>query len=469
MPCFPLPLICLLLTAGVAYAQSPGSGSRLRDWGSTDGKAISGRMMGTDGTSVTLLVKSTGKEAKVPLARLSEEDRAFVAGTAWPSPRRWNKWPNDIKLGLGDVDVRLASSAAGRHVYHSRHFEFVSEDELAQTPAKDIARMFEATYSLLQASPWGILAKPKGDRFRAELYSSRASYVKAGGPPESAGVYMLQKKVFMVPFETLGLEKTSPGWQRRKDYSTRTLIHELTHMMMDDALIGMPMWLAEGAAEYMELMPMKIGTFSPASHLAAVKEQHAQQRAFSLLEALTMSREKWDRGGADEAAPPPRSPGPGSGVVLRPPGQTVGGQQDAMLSLYEAGLLLTYYFIHFDGDGDAARLQRFIAACAKNSKRLDRYIVLCEQYDKAFDEFKKHPDVLHVGGNQYRFPAALKPPTPPAWPFDGSPGDIHTADLDLLLDGRSPQALIADVQKALSKAQITTASAAPEAPKRRDR
>jgi hypothetical protein len=465
MPCCPFPLICLLLTAGVAYAQSSGSGSRLRDWTSTDGKAISGRMMGTDGTSVTLLVKSTGKEAKVPLARLSEEDRAFVAETGWPSPRRWNKWPNDIKLGLGDVDVRLASSAAGRYVYHSRHFEFVSEDELAQTPAKDIARMFEATYSLLQASPWGILAKPKGDRFRAELYSSRASYVKAGGPPESAGVYMLQKKVFMVPFETLGLEQTSSGWQRSKDYSTRTLIHELTHMMMDDALIGMPMWLAEGAAEYMELMPMKIGTFSPASHLAAVKEQHAQQRAFPLLEALTMSGEKWDRGGAEEATPVPQ-PSRGGLVPMRVTGQTTLGRQEAILSLYEAGLLLTYYFIHLDGDGDAARLQRFIAACAKNSKRLDRYFVLAEQYDKAFEEFKKHPDVLHVGENQYRFPPTLKPPVPPAWPFDGEPGEIHTADLDLLLGGRSPQAMIAEAEAAIAKAQIV---AAPATLKGRDR
>ncbi len=459
-------LLCLLFTSSPAFAQSYGSGSRLRDWTSTDGKAISGRMLESDGTSVTLKVKLTNKEVKVPLARLSEQDRAFVAETGWPAPRRWNKWPSDIKLGLGDVDVRLVSSAADRYVYQSKHFEFVSEAELAQAPAKDIARMFEATYSLLQASPWGILAKPKGDRFRAELYSSRDSYVRAGGPAQSAGVYLLEKKVFMVPFETLGLEQTSGGWQRSKDYSTRTLIHELTHMMMDDALVGMPMWLAEGAAEYMELMPMKIGTFSPASHLAAVKEQHSQQSAFPLLPVLTMSREAWDGGGAVAPPPPSRRPGPGSPLVFTPPGQTIVGRQNSMLSLYEAGLLLTYYFIHFDGEGDAARLQRFIAACVRNTKRLDRYFLLGEQYDKAFAEFKKHPDVLHVGGNQYRFPAHLKPPVPPAWPFDGAPGEIHTADLELLLDGRSPEELIGEAQAALAKAEITTS---PAAPKRRDR
>jgi hypothetical protein len=468
MPRLPRALTCLLLATGLASAQSPGSGSRLRDWTSADGKAISGRMLSTDGQSVSLRVKSTGKIAKVPLARLSVADRAFVAETGWAQPRPWSRWPNDIKLGLGDVDVRLVSSDGGRYVYQSKHFEFVSEAELAQTPAKDIARMFEATYSLLQASPWGVLAQPKGDRFRAELYASRESYIKAGGPTQSAGVYMIQKKVFMVPFETLGLEETPSGWQRSKDYSTRTLIHELTHMMMDDALVGMPMWLAEGAAEYMELMPMKIGTFSPSSHLAAVREQHSTQRNFDLLKTLTMSREVWDNGGTAEPAQPPQSSFPG-GMVMRPPGQTIFGRQEEMLSLYEAGLLLTYYFIHFDGDGDAARLRRFISACVKNSQRLDHYIVLCEQYEKAFETFKKHPEVLHVGGNQYRFPATLKPPVPPAWPFDGEPGEIHAADLELLLDGRSPHALIVDVQEALAKAQITTASGASETPKRRDR
>jgi hypothetical protein len=468
MSCLPHSLICLLFTTSFAFAESFGSGSRLRDWTSTDGKAVSGRMMESDGTSVTLRVKATGKEVKVPLARLSEQDRAFVTETGWPTPRPWNKWPSDIKLGLGDVDVRLVSSAANRYLYQTRHFELVSEAELGQTPAKDIARMFEATYSLLQASPWGILAKPKGDRFRAELYSSRDSYIKAGGPPDSAGVYLLEKKIFMVPFETLGLVQASSGWERTEEYSTRTLIHELTHMMMDDALIGMPMWLAEGAAEYMELMPMKIGTFSPASHLAAVKEQHAQQHASPLLQVLTMSHGEWESGGAAKPARAPQS-SPGGHVPMVTTGQNAFGRQQTMLSHYEAGLLLTYYFIHLDGNGDAERLQRFIAACAKNSKRLDHYFVLCEQYEKAFEEFKKHPDVFHVGGDTYRFPPTLKPPVPPPWPFDGEPGDIHTADLELLLDGRSPHGLIVDVQEALAKAQITTASGAADTPKRRDR
>jgi hypothetical protein len=452
MPRLIPPLICLLLASGLASAQSPGAGSRLRDWTSQDGKAISGRMFGIDDQAVTLLLKGTGKTVKVPFNRLSATDQAFIAETGWRLPKPWSKWPTDIKMGLGDVDVKLVSSD-GRYVYHSPHFEFVSEAELAQTPAKDIARMFETTYSLLKASPWGILAKPKGERFKAELYANRDSYIKAGGPPDSAGVYMIQKKVFMVPFETLGLKETSSGWQRSEDYSTKTLIHELTHMLMEDALVAMPIWLAEGAAEYMELMPMKIGTFSPGSHLAALREHHSQQRNFDLLKTLTMSREVWDQGGiagTNSIAERPR----GFGPSMRTSGSIALERQEAILSLYEAGLLLTYYFIHLDGNGDAARLQRFISACVKNSERFEDYLKKGERYNEEFEIFKKHPDVKLMADGRYQYPATMKPPSAPAWPYEGKPDAFHIEDLELLLDGRTPDELIAEAKAALEKAQI---------------
>jgi hypothetical protein len=447
-----LPYLLLSLGAGIASAQTPGAGSRHRGWTSADGKALSGRMLGTDGQSVSLLVDGSAKPAKVPLARLSEADRAFVAETGWPLPKPWKKWPTDVKVGLADVEVRLASSEGGRYLYQSKHFEFLCEDELAQTPMRDIARMFEATYLLLQASPWGILAKPTGERFRAELYGSRESYIRAGGPPDSAGVYTSERKVFMVPFQSLGLEQTKSGWQRSKEYSTRTLVHELTHMLMADALIGMPIWLTEGAAEYMELMPMTLGTFRPGAHLAAVSEQREKQRNFDMLKAFTMSREQWDRGGMDE--PPPGVRAPGSRVLTGMGGFTTRGRQENILALYQSGLLLTYYFIHLDGDGDAARLQRFIAACVKNGERVQGFLKKAEEYNKAFNEFTKHPDVKQIADGRYQFPATMKPPTAPAWPFEGKQEDLHLEDLELLLDGRNPQQLIAQARAALYEVKI---------------
>jgi hypothetical protein len=450
-------LLAALLSVACAQAQLPGAGSRLREWHNASGETIKGRMLGSDAQSVSIKLESTGEPSLVPLAGLSEADRAFVAETGWKLPRPWSKWPSDIKVEPGAAEVSLVSSGNGKHVYHTRHFEFVSGAALGQAPLKDIARIFESTYELMQASPWGVLATPRENRFRAEFHTSREKYIAAGGPKESSGVYLSDRKVLMVPFPTLGLVPGTNGWQRSKGYSTETLVHELTHMLMDEALPAMPMWLTEGAAEYMELMPVKGGVHSPAPHPAAVQKHHKQRPAFDLAKAFVMNRETWESQDRDKEA---RGAQRNADIAPRRDGHHSAHQ------LYEAGLLLTYYFIHLDGKGDAARLQRFIAACAKNSGRLDHYATRAEEYNTAFEAFVKRPDVKHLGGDQYEYPEELSPPLPPPWPFEGEPEDLASQDLELLLDGRSVKELMAEANAALAKAGLPPIPPAAEPKKR---
>jgi hypothetical protein len=152
--------------------------------------------------------------------------------------------------------------------------------------------------------------------------------------------------------------------------------------------------------------------------------------------------------------PPPEVRAPGSPVLTGMGGFTTRGRQENILALYQSGLLLTYYFIHLDGDGDAARLQRFIAACVKNGERVQGFLKKAEEYNKAFDEFTKHPDVKQIADGRYQFPATMKPPTAPAWPFEGKQEELHLEDLELLLDGRNPQQLIAQARAALYEVKI---------------
>ncbi len=46
-------------------------------------------------------------------------------------------------------------------------------------------------------------------------------------------------------------------------YSRRTLVHEVTHMFMHDLIPHLPMWMIEGAAEYVEKMPATEIEFMP--------------------------------------------------------------------------------------------------------------------------------------------------------------------------------------------------------------
>ena len=453
---FRLAALLALLTCSSVAAEEAG---QAREWTSADGKKITGLMLGTEGDAVAIKL-ATGKTSKIPLSRLSEADREFVTKKGWALPKPWKQWPTDIKINLDEVEVE-SLPADGKFIYRTQHFEIVSAAELAPAVVKDIGRIFEGTYRLLEASPWGILARPKDNHFRAELYRTREAYIQAGAPATSAGVYMTQRKVFMVPFESLGLKETPKGWQRTSDYTTKTLIHELTHMLMDDALQTMPMWLIEGAAEYMELMPMRIGAFSPKGHSGALREHNKQEPAFPLGATFSMTQSAWQNGG-EEPEPDP-APGPG-GVTRRTGGMALRGQPNENIpKLYHAGLLLTYYFVHLDGDGDAARLQRFIAASVKNADRMQAYEREGEAYNKAVAEFIKHPDVQDMGGGNYRFPATMKPPVPPEFPFDCKPEELAFKELEILLEGRDKNTLIQEAEAALGKKHLLVGGGSPDA------
>ncbi len=429
-----------LLACSLAAAEDKGVP---REWTSTEGQKISGLMLGTEGDAVALKL-ANGKVSKVPLARLSEADRKFVAEQGWPLPKPWKKWPGDIRINLNEIQVEeeAGDGQSGKYTYRTGHFEIVSAAKLGQVVVKDVARIFEGTYRLLAASPWGILAEPENGRFRAELYLSRDDYIRAGAPPASAGVYIPSRRVFMVPFESLGLKETPQGWQRSSDYTTKTLIHELTHMLMHDALQTLPIWLVEGTAEYMELMPMRIGAFSPGSHFNALKDHNRQEPAFSLAETFSMDHPTWQKGG--------KAGGDGYGPVT-PFGRA--GEVNVP-KLYHAGLLLTYYFMHLDGEGDAARLQRFIAASRRNAGRIEEYEKAHADYVAAFQEFIKDPAVQDMGGGNYRFPSTMKPPVAPEFPFDCKPEELPFREIGILLEGRDQAALPAEIRRALEKAGL---------------
>src|SRR5688500_8274681 len=102
-----------LLACAMAAAETAGE---LRNWTSTDGKEIRGRMLGTEGDAVAIKLETTGKTAKVPLARLSATDREFISKKGWPLPKAWKKWPTDIRIDLNDIEVE-SIPADGKFIY----------------------------------------------------------------------------------------------------------------------------------------------------------------------------------------------------------------------------------------------------------------------------------------------------------------------------------------------------------------
>jgi len=365
-----------------------------RTWTDTTGRKVEAEYAGMQGDSV-LLKLAPDKTVPYPLTRLCAEDQAFIkqqqGGAAVPAgaaaavvrlPVEKRTWPVDIEVPSRSIEIAPVKEnpAERQYVYQSEAFEFTSQAKLAGSVMKEVARTFEATRSLVDALPWGIVCRPPDGRkrFLAALYETRADYVQAGGPQMSGGVYNSGDKIFKIPFESLGLVKRGQTYFK-SDFSSDTLVHEITHQMMDEYLGFLPTWVVEGTAEYTELLPYKAGIFRADNHKSALKENvdlHQQQgvstemgKASPLEQHMTMNRESWSQ---------------------------ISSSSTAMRQLYHDSKLLVYFFCHLDGDKKGTRFMRFMDAVHGEVEELRAFFA--------------DPRVKRMEGGRFTYPSDMKLP-----------------------------------------------------------
>ncbi len=367
-----------------------------RPWTDSTGRKVEAEFVGMKDDSV-LLKLVNGQTVPFPLTRLSADDQAFAktqaggggaatpaapaAATANRQPVEKRTWPGNVVVPARSIEIAVTSEnpEARKYIYQSEAFEFSSQAKLAGSVMKEVARTFESTKSLIEALPWGVLCKPPEGRprFIAALYETRADYVAAGGPEMSGGVYSSGDKIFKIPFQSLGMEKRGQTYFKDDNYSNGTLVHEITHQLMDDYLGFLPKWVIEGTAEYTEMLPYKSGTFRADSHKSGIKEdvdQWQQQEGFSLdlgkLESLmTMNRDQWDA----ECATATK-----------------------MRDMYHRSQLLVYYFCHLDGDKKGVRFIKFMDAIYAQVAELRAFFA--------------DPRVKRLEGGRFSYPKDFPPP-----------------------------------------------------------
>lgn len=459
-------LFCLLLATAAFSAET-------RSWTDAQGNQTQAVLRGFDGGEV-LLQTAAGKTLRVPLKNLSAEDQSYVvlnitslvdpsfsapAGSsvaaAAPAPILTKAtWPSTLTApdGLTNADYVERESKEMHHVYRSRRFEYVLHAVDPLTPAlmKEVARVFEGTYELLSQSPFGVQAQPVDGYFRAQLYQTMELYHAAGGPRGSAGVYVRDERVFKVPLDSLGVKRGTNGYTRDANFELKTLVHEITHMMMHDILPLLPRWLIEGTAEYVECIPYKAGTFRHSDLLGSVqrynKDRLSGKYRFSgppldsIRNLLTPpSNAQPKREGNTFFMPPPTNPVP-------------------QMAFYHSSMLLTYYFMHLDGDGKGTRLIKFLEAVRAEQPRHTAFVKEFETYRAAMDEFMKKPEVKKLPDGRFEFPNYLKPPQAPKPAHEDYMterlGHIH---MKILLDGRDEVQLQSEAGAALLKVGLQAA------------
>jgi len=344
-----------------------------RTWTDLGGRSLDAELIEQNEDFVKVRRSADFRIFKIPLDQLSPKDQSFLLSLREKDAPQDNvdsderagfpedglKWP--LRVSLLDeleIDIIEEDSLTQTYIYHSNHFEFRSTVKLARSVVSEFAEIFESTFALVQASPLDWNLNVPDSRFKAQFFETAAQYLSSGGLAGSAGMYNRGMQTFYIPLDQLGGEKGSTSITFDKE-NFGTLIHEVTHQVQHDWLSRMPTWLVEGYADYIQSIPHKNGTFQPRDVELAIPED----TTFRMVDPAVLMQ----MSGADWNA-------------------NFGSDSYALTRQYRSAYLLTYYFLHLDGDGDGRRIWNCVRALETANPRKKTKVAREQLLDGRSDE-----------------------------------------------------------------------------------
>ncbi len=345
-------LAALLFAFGQAL--DAGAADEYRLWTNAESKQVEAAFSGVNSGLVNLKMRD-GKMAAVPLDKLSQADQDWVKqhGTVAPRPLFGSStpagktWPKSTGLEEAPKATVVKEDAeAKEYVYHTANFEFRCDSRLGADVVREFGRIFEGTLEVNKQLPLELKPTPEKDRelFVAQLFTNKDDYLKAGAIPGSAGVYMSAKRSILVPIQSLGVKIVGKRVALEPQSDNSTLIHEITHQMMNHWLGRLPIWYIEGSAEYVAAQKYHMGRFSlttPGANVRKYLNDHkgVWDKKFTMWHVHHLMHIEGDAW---------------SGAIG-------GGEGNAMRN-YASATILAYYFYHVDGKGDAANIIAWLRA-----------------------------------------------------------------------------------------------------------
>ncbi len=239
----------------------------------------------------------------------------------------------------------LARPQAEVILYDTPHFRLFSPVRLSTATQEALARLLEGTYAAVAALPLNpvcdrVARHYPGYEYPIVLYRTTEDFRQAMPPGYAGATGAYHQGAVLLPLPSLGLraegEEALPLEGRSLD--TDTLIHELVHLLtLRGARWDTPSWFGEGLAEYIRLAGDGEGNFDFSTVKEAIAPYVITGRKLGrelvlppLEQVMNMQRAEFQQAGGKA------------------------GQQN-----YAFATLLTYYFIHLDGEGDGARFKQW--------------------------------------------------------------------------------------------------------------
>lgn len=347
--------ILILLLGACAFANAQQSE---RVWTDDQGRNTKAVLLRIEDKSAILQLPD-GREAPFPVEKLSKVDRAFIEkfiqekqeAKAESSERINNfseQWPDRVRFE-GDPEIKTVEENEDEKsfIYESANYRYNSDVRLSNSVVKGFAVMFETTHQFVRELPLSVNGGRKHEgKYSIILMETEAAYYEAGGPPGSAGVYIFDENIVMVPLTSLGVQKVGEGYMLDRDKSSKTLPHELVHQLTPHPYYahGSGGWFTEGLAEYIAVTPyyrsgmynVKMNSRYFTEYVTAYGKENTGGRA--LGENIRV--------------------GPLKEFMLQSYSSFT---SNASLN-YGSALLITNYFFHMDRKEDGARIKKFLQA-----------------------------------------------------------------------------------------------------------
>jgi hypothetical protein len=329
-----------------------------------------------------------GQVVVVPLERFSTEDQLFVSNTkpatttaTASTPAAEKTWPKTISLAEPPEPKTIKEDKDTKEfIYRSEHYEFQCDSKLGANVVKEFSRIFEATWMLNCKLPLDLKPMPEEGQevFRAKLFTNRQDYLDGGGLQGSGGVYKRSEKMFMVPLSSLGVKMVGSrvSLEKTNDDDNATLVHEITHQMMNHWLRHLRTWFIEGSAVSMEMLEYNHGhfTFTGLKQRMAhyLSRHYSDGKNFTMLdpgELLGLDGKTW----ADALAV---------------------SQKQAAQNYASAGMMVSFFY-YFDDAGDGAHVAAFFRALeqskskAEDDAALEAHLIRGRTTDQLATEIKK--------------------------------------------------------------------------------
>lgn len=268
--------------------------------------------------------------------------------------------------GIRGVALKKKSAGPKTWIFESPHFIFELDAPIDAFSLRRLATIAEATFNRVNSLPIRIPPAPD-EKNRILIFKEQASYLKAGGNEITAarfvGISKDRRGTVIATFGSVGLTPGEGPYRVGAAEASRILVHEIGHQLTAEYIWFLPTWLNEGFAEYVAFVPCSGGFFdsSPSKRLAGIRNRIAFYERMDLNLFGPVS--PFDQGGGDG-----NKKGSEIGDWLVPLEDLLAERdiiQDSIRngdlrkahSSYLTSMLLTYYFLHLEGDRQGSSIR----------------------------------------------------------------------------------------------------------------